>query len=154
MAADKPPAYPDPAIAPLADACVTEWRFPDNSWLPIRKPAPLADACVTEWRRNFPPFQPLALFQRHSLMLVLLNGGTPSVAAHRWKQKAPLADACVTEWRWQALCEAGTLWLKRHSLMLVLLNGGTTPRIFLSSARRHSLMLVLLNGGGQSTRTF
>ena len=47
------------------------------------------------------------LQERHSLMLVLLNGGyetTPDFPL----SGAPLADACVTEWRnevWEAIPE-------------------------------------------------
>ena len=60
--------------APLADACVTEWRV--NFSLPATSApaAPLADACVTEWRKT-------------------------AALKPRPKQSAPLADACVTEWR-------------------------------------------------------
>ena len=61
--------------APLADACVTEWRRAARQRLSQNSLAPLADACVTEWRapammRAMVPGMP-----RHSLMLVLLNGG-------------------------------------------------------------------------------
>ena len=84
--------------------------------------APLADACVTEWRTT----SVAAIFRiakRHSLMLVLLNGGSHWV-------KSMLAPVL------------------RHSLMLVLLNGGAAIcRNLPQSAARHSLMLVLLNGG-------
>ena len=74
--------YTEKDIAPLADACVTEWRTsPLDVLFGERLEAPLADACVTEWRE-----QSSELFRighsRHSLMLVLLNGGvyesTPS----------------------------------------------------------------------------
>ena len=60
--------------------------------------APLADACVTEWRT--PSWQKRLITRtRHSLMLVLLNGGTFAKQV-RDKIAAPLADACVTEWRY------------------------------------------------------
>ena len=84
---------------PLADACVTEWRYTSCTDT-IEREVPLADACVTEWR----------------------GASVFSLAKPR---KVPLADACVTEWRIvrdkqqveNDLC---------HSLMLVLLNGGSS----------------------------
>ena len=36
--------------APLADACVTEWRTVTGDITAEANIAPLADACVTEWR--------------------------------------------------------------------------------------------------------
>ena len=82
---------------------------------------PLADACVTEWRQNH-----TETVHReegcHSLMLVLLNGGS-----------------CTTT----ALCTPGEC----HSLMLVLLNGGAHGVLCCVVLACHSLMLVLLNGG-------
>ena len=58
---------------PLADACVTEWRWRATRWARLRV-VPLADACVTEWRAN----------------------NHPRVCAN---VHVPLADACVTEWQ-------------------------------------------------------
>ena len=85
---------------------------------------PLADACVTEWRQNH-----TETVHReegcHSLMLVLLNGGS-----------------CTTT----ALCTPGEC----HSLMLVLLNGGAHGVLCCVVLACHSLMLVLLNGGTSS----
>ena len=84
-------------LAPLADACVTEWRWVICGVIDGEE-APLADACVTEWRMDRPD-------RRHIL------------------KPAPLADACVTEWRLRQRT-VPPLNRLRHSLMLVLLNGG------------------------------
>ena len=73
MAVGNHSGYQSVNIVPLADACVTEWRDADN---------------LMAARSN----------QCHSLMLVLLNGGST-------KASSTGAAAC-------------------HSLMLVLLNGG------------------------------
>ena len=87
--------------------------------------------------------------QLHSLMLVLLNGGTAAACRNSEKPAVALADVGVTEWRtasdsvqeWRVRCVAladvgVTEWrskefhsffhplLPLHSLMLVLLNGG------------------------------
>ena len=108
--------------------------------------------------------------QCHSLMLVLLNGGSKSQQDCVLHLAVPLADACVTEWRRQPAMKRH-LAILCHSLMLVLLNGGL-PLIRFDDSQSvpladacvtewrgelriishveslcHSLMLVLLNGG-------
>ena len=60
--------------APLADACVTEWRTVTGLGSLTYRAVPLADACVTEWR------------------------GMGDHLVHEFGE-VPLADACVTEWR-------------------------------------------------------
>ena len=91
------------AHVPLADACVTEWRFRKVLRNIDPEAVSLVDACVTEWRQHttLQRFNPHLC---HSLMPVLLNGGlmpcilgTPPVV--------PLADACDTEWRLYVLKE-------------------------------------------------
>ena len=72
-----------PAIVPLVDACVTEWR------IRIRNPGnPQSITC-------------------HSLMPVLLNGG-PEAIRHAQSASVPLVDACVTEWRPEATVVVST----------------------------------------------
>ena len=86
------------AAVPLADACVTEWRFADDCGVTIIGKVPLADACVTEWRNDLQKRQK--------------------------KSEVPLADACVTEWRRMHFLASSLLNSWCHSLMPVLLNGG------------------------------
>ena len=87
-----------------------------------RAQVPLADACVTEWRSLSWPSSRVSM-ACHSLMLVLLNGGTWMPPATS-PPSVPLADACVTEWRTVKQLRADHPEAC-HSLMLVLLNGGT-----------------------------
>ena len=106
---------------PLADACVTEWRY-DTEDILVERKVPLADACVTEWRKPRKEKEPPVKLC-HSLMLVLLNGGPSWRCSSATAAAVPLADACVTEWRH----EGDKIRIARnkcHSLMLVLLNGG------------------------------
>ena len=84
---------------PLADACVTEWRGASVFSLAKPRKVPLADACVTEWRDLF-------------------------FAADASQRTVPLADACVTEWR-PPRFRVKSYIIQCHSLMLVLLNGGS-----------------------------
>ena len=58
---------------------------------------PLADASVTEWRGE-KKISREDWVQCHSLMLVLLNGGS-YLRIHCGEKSVPLADASVTEWR-------------------------------------------------------
>ena len=58
----------------------------------------LVDACVTEWR-IYVDQQEVHSRQLHSLMLVLLNGGTFLPPLHSQHETVALVDACVTEWR-------------------------------------------------------
>ncbi len=108
-------------VVPLADACVTEWRSftitPAHACL-----VPLADACVTEWRHNVFYILRIGVWC-HSLMPVLLNGGSTQVR-EPMATKVPLADACVTEWRLIPQQHRIPLLPRCHSLMPVLLNGG------------------------------
>ena len=63
---------------------------------------PLVDACVTEWR-SVADRNRSTLELCHSLMPVLLNGGTADLEHSLARTLVPLVDACVTEWRIAAL---------------------------------------------------
>jgi len=55
------PICPDVIMAPLADACVTEWRGSSQCSATWQMTAPLADACVTEWRHIGAPNRKMRL---------------------------------------------------------------------------------------------
>ena len=89
------------------------------------KSVSLADVCVTEWRLTL-CYKTLILIQLfHSLMFVLLNGGSAPAKMPAAPWAVSLADVCVTEWRRKPSAMLEPLFLRFHSLMFVLLNGGS-----------------------------